>query len=162
MGIMGFARLLAVGVIVVSAATGCATVAPTPPRPTPTAAGSGPTATHTTSWTLSGTFVPQGAPTRGQVRITEKPGSLVLTLSDFSTGPGQDLYIDFNPGAMTRNAAGDNVVEDPNTFQVVALKDITGTQSYDLSYLIPVWPQIRSVTIFSSKSREAFGTANLR
>lgn len=111
---------------------------------------------------LAGTFVSQAAPTRGEVRITEKPGSLVLTLTDFSTGSGDDLYINLNPGLMTSSAAGDNVVENPNTFQVVALKAIAGTQSYDLTYLLPELPQVRSVTIFSNKLREAFGTANLR
>ncbi|WP_171814542.1 DM13 domain-containing protein [Arthrobacter dokdonensis] len=93
--------------------------------------------------------------------ITEKLGSLVLTLKNFSTGLGEDLYIDLNPGFMTRTASGNNVVENPNTLQVAALKSHTGTQSYDLTYLLPNLPEVRSVTIYSNKLREALGTANL-
>ncbi len=94
---------------------------------------------------LIGTF--PGQNNKGEVVITETPDSIVLTLKDFSTPPGDDLTVEWNPGAMTKNAAGDNVVEDPAMFLIASLKSLTGT------------PQ--SITIYNYKTREAFGTANL-
>nr|WP_281375482.1 DM13 domain-containing protein [Arthrobacter wenxiniae] len=154
---------MSVGIVVLSVASGC--TAPATGQfssPATTAAGSESAATPATSRVLAGTFVSQGAPTRGEVRITESPGMLMLTLTGFSTGAGDDLYINFNPGLMTRNASGDDVVENPNTIQVVALRAHAGTQSYDLTQVLPGLPEVRSVTIYSNKLREAFGTANLR
>lgn len=160
---MRFAHFLAVGVIVASAVSGCTVTAPQQSRSAATSAalGSVSAAAPATSRVLSGTFVSQGAPTRGKVSITEKSGRLVLTLQDFSTGAGDDLYINLNVGFMTRTSSGDNVVENPNTLQVVALKSSKGAQGYDLTHLLPGLPEVRSVTIYSNKLREAFGTANL-
>ncbi len=110
---------------------------------------------------LAGTFVSQATTTSGQAVLTEKPDRIVLTLQDFSTGSGDELYINFNLGAMTKNAAGDNVVENPHQLQVAALRSLTGTQSYDLTPMIGYMPEVQSITIYSYKSLEAFGTANL-
>ncbi len=164
MGIMKFARLLAVGAVVVSAVSGCTATGSVETGSEPTAALSTPTpiSTPTPSRVLAGKFVSQAATTSGEVLITEEPGSLVLTLTDFSTGPGDDLYINLNPGFMTQDPEGNNVLNNPNTFQVAALKSRTGTQSYDLTHMLPGLSEVRSVTIYSSSSRQAFGTANLQ
>lgn len=161
---MKIARLLIGAAAVSLAVSGCTATAPAESRSSPTAAppSSVAAATGTPSRILTGTFVSQAAPTNGEVTLAEKPGSLVLTLKDFSTGAGEDLYINLNPGAMTRNSAGDDVVENPNQFQVAPLASRTGTQNYDLTRMIDGLPEIHSVTIYSNKSREAFGTANLQ
>jgi len=160
---MKLARLLAVGAIVIAAVSGCTTAAPVAAAPRPTAAlsSSAPTPTPQPSRVLTGTFVSQARTTRGEVVITEKPDSITLTLKDFSTAPGDDLYIDWNPGAMTKNAAGDNVVEDPTATIIASLKSLTGIQSYDVPLMIRELRKPQSITIYSYKSREAFGTANL-
>lgn len=160
---MKIARLLAVGVIMVTAVSGCTPSAPVDAAPHPTAAisSSAPTPTPQLSRVLTGTFVSQARTTRGEVVITEKPDSIVLTLKDFSTAPGDDLYIDWNPGAMTKNAAGDNVVEDPTMTLIASLKSLTGTQSYDVPLMIRELREPHSITIYNYTTREAFGTANL-
>lgn len=161
---MKLARLLAAGAIVVTAVSGCTTAAPVEAAPTsPTVAppSSALTSAPQPSRVLTGTFVSQARTTRGEVVLTEEPERIVLTLTDFSTAPGGDLYIDLNPGAMTKDAAGDNVVENPSQIQLAALKSLTGTQSYDLTPMIGYLPEIQSITIYSYQSLEAFGTANL-
>ena len=156
-------RLLASGIILVLAVSGCTSATPVEPAPTPReeSAGSSPTSTAPRSRVLSGTFVSQAVPTSGEAVITLAPDSLVLELKEFSTSAGDDLYVTVNPGAMTRNAAGDNVVNDPTQFMLEKLRSTTGTQSYDLTYMIRSFPEVQSITIYNNSTREAFGTANL-
>lgn len=164
MGTMKLARLMAIGAIVASAVSGCTTASTIKTAPSPTVAASSsstPTSSPQLSQVLTGTFVSQAATTSGEVVLTEKPESIVLTLNDFSTSPGDELYVNLNRGAMTKDAAGDNVVENPNQIQLAALKSLTGTQSYDLTPMIGYLGEIQSITIYSYKSLEAFGTANL-
>lgn len=160
---MNFVRLLAVAVIIVSSVSGCSTAIPEPTASAPAATTHGPVPTDSPAAArmLSGTFVSQAATTRGEVVLTEKPDSATLTLKDFSTGPGEEMYVNLNRGAMTKNPAGAYVVEDPSQIQLAHLKSRTGTQSYDLTPMIAHLGEIQSVTIYSYKTLEAFGTANL-
>ncbi|MCU6481654.1 DM13 domain-containing protein [Arthrobacter sp. A2-55] len=161
-GTMKRARPLAIGAILVLIATGCTNpAAETAPSPAVASSSPAPTPTPQASRVLAGTFVSQAVPTRGEVILTEKTDSITLTLQDFSTGPGDEVYIYFNLGRMTKDPAGDNVVEDPNQIQLTHLKSRTGTQNYDLTPRLGNLPKIQSITIYSYKSLEAFGTANL-
>lgn len=157
-------RLLAAGIIIALAITGCTTAIPDETVQTPTlnSASSSPTSAAPLSKVLSGTFVSQAVPTSGEVIITQTPDSLVLELKDFSTSPGEELYVTVNPGAMTKDAAGDNVVNDPTQYMLEKLRSTTGTQSYDLTYMIESFPEVRSVTIYNYSTREAFGSANVK
>lgn len=164
---MKFVRLLAVGIIFTSSISGCtAATAPikTVQSPTLESVSPRPIATAPLSRTLSGTFVSQAVPTSGKAIITQTPDSLTLELKDFSTSPGDDgdeLHVTVSTGAMTKNAAGDNVVNEPSMYMLEKLRSTTGTQSYDLSYMIESFPETRSITIYNAETREAFGTANL-
>lgn len=164
---MKFVRLLAVGIIITSSISGCTTAtAPikTAQSPTAESVSSSPIATAPLSKTLSGTFVSQAVATSGEAIITQTPDSLTLELKDFSTSSGDNvdnLHVTVSTGAMTKNAAGDNVVNEPIIYMLEKLKSITGTQSYDLSYMIESFPEARSITIYNNITREAFGSANL-
>lgn len=161
---MKFVRLLAVGIIFTSSISGCKTAtAPinTVQSPTVQPVSSSPIAPPPLSKTLFGTFVSQAVPTSGEAIITQTPDSLTLELKDFSTSAGDELYLTVSTGVMTKNAAGDNVVNEPTTYNLEKLKSITGNQSYDLSYMIDFFPKAQSITIYNSNTREAFGSANL-
>lgn len=93
--------------------------------------------------------------------MTSTADHVVLTLENFSTGEGSDQYINLNPGTLTENAAGDIALDNPSQYQAAGLKARTGNQSYDLTPMRSVLSEIHSVTIYSNKSLQAFGTANL-
>ncbi|ALV44811.1 hypothetical protein MB46_04070 [Arthrobacter alpinus] len=160
---MKFIRLLAAGIIVTAAIAGCtaAETVETVQTPTVESGRSSPTPAAPLSKVLSGTFVSQAVPTSGEAIITQTPDSLVLELKDFSTSAADSLYVTVNPGAMTKNASGDNVINDPNRYMLEKLRSTTGTQSYDLTYMIQSFPEVRSITIYNDSTREAFGSANL-
>lgn len=120
-----------------------------------------PSASATPTRVLKGTFASQAVETSGEAVITRSAGSLVLELKDFSTTGGDDAYVTVNPGAMTRIASGDNVVNDPTRYLLEKLKAASGTQSYDLSYMIQSFPEVQSITIYNNTTREAYGSANL-
>lgn len=163
-GILKIVRLLAAGMFCAVAITGCTTATTDEMVQTPavSTANAAPPSTAPRSKVLSGTFVSQAVPTSGEVTITQTPDSLVLELKDFSTSAGEELFLIANPGIMTKNAAGDNVVSDPTQYVLEKLRSTTGTQSYDLSYMIEFFPEARSITIYNSTTREAFGSANLQ
>lgn len=161
---MKFVRLLAVGIIFTSSISGCTTAtAPinTVQSPTVESVSSSPIATAPLSKTLSGTFVSQAVPTTGEAIITQTPDTLTLELKDFSTSAGDELHVTVSPGAMTKNADGDNVVNEPTMYMLEKLRSTTGTQSYDLSYMIESFPEVQSITIYNNTTLEAFGSANL-
>jgi hypothetical protein len=161
---MKFVRLLAAGIIFTSSISGCTTAtAPikTVQSPTLESVSSSPIATAPLSKTLSGTFVSQAVPTSGEAIITQTPDSLTLELKDFSTSPGDELHVTVSTGAMTKNAAGDNVVNEPTTYMLGKLKSISGNQSYDLTYWGQSFPEAQSITIYNAYTREAIGSANL-
>lgn len=161
---MKIVRLLAAGVFFALAITGCtaATSAEMVQTPAVSAANSAPPSTAPLSKVLSGTFVSQAVPTSGEVTVTQTPDSLVVELEDFSTSAGEELFLTVSPGAMTKNADGYNVINEPTVYMLEKLRSTTGTQSYDLSYMIDFFPEAQSVTIYNTTTREAFGSANLR
>ncbi|WP_082000069.1 DM13 domain-containing protein [Arthrobacter sp. PAMC 25486] len=161
---MKFVRLLAVGIIFTSSISGCTTAtAPikTVQSPTLESGSSSPIATAPLSKTLSGTFVSQAVPTSGKAIITQTPDSLTLELEDFSTSAGDELHVTVSTGALTKNTAGDNVVNEPPMYMLGKLKSISGNQSYDLTYTMQSFPEAQSISIYNNNTREAFGSANL-
>ena len=75
---------------------------------------------------LEGSFVGLAHPTEGTARIVEQTGgSRVLTLTDFRTDPGPDLYVYVTPG----QTSGEDV--DGST-QLARLKGNVGNQQYEL------------------------------
>jgi len=75
---------------------------------------------------LAGSFVGLAHPTEGTARIVEPAGGdRVLTLTDFRTDPGPDLYVYVTPG----QTSGEDV--DGST-QLARLKGNVGSQQYEL------------------------------
>jgi hypothetical protein len=151
------------GASLVSTLAGCTPFEPAPMGPAPSAI---PSATTTATKALPtewvGSFVSQGTVTSGTVTLRLAGDKYTVTLTNFSTGPGKNLMLTLNPGAMTKDAAGDNVVEDPTVWEVGPLTSTSGDQSYELPAATQFnLPDFRSVSIYQSLPREAFGTANL-
>jgi hypothetical protein len=96
---------------------------------------------------LEGTFAGHAHPTDGTARIVAQGGSRVVTLTDFSTDPGPDLYVYAVPGVV----AGDDVGGGANLGK---LKGNIGNQQYALpdgfdsgdGATIVVWCRAFSVT----------------
>lgn len=160
-------RILMAAAVAVTAA-GCTYVAPeglsgnattaVPGSSTPQAA---PTSVAGT-WgsPLSGRFISQGARTDGVVRIAGTGAGVTLTLEGISTTPSPDLKLMLNEGALSKNASGDMVVEDPKFLDIGAkVKPGPGSQTFELPPSPPFI--IRSVTIVDLKTRVAYGTAEL-
>jgi len=153
------AATVVAGALLASALTGCTPFQPAPVEP-PASAAPTPGPTQPTEWV--GTFVAQGTATSGTVTVRLTHEKYLVTLTNFSTGPGQDLMLTMNPGAMTKDAEGDNVVEDPTIYEVAQLKSPSGDQSYELPAASQFrLPEFHSVSIYQSLPQEAFGTANL-
>ena len=85
-----------------------------------------------------------------------------MKLANFSTGAGGNLHVHLNPGKL-RPKAGEMGLSSSNTFVVAPLKARRGAQSYDLTAMWKVLPEVQSVTIYqySARARRAYGTANL-
>lgn len=156
-------------VVLAAALTGCTAAAPepTPVEPASSAVLAQPLAAPTTvtplptEWT--GTFVSQGAATAGTITIRRVGEKLTLTLTNFSTGHGEEnaVTVTLNPGSMTKDADGSYVVEDPTQYVAATLKSSTGDQSYDLPMPASTLPELHSATIFYSLGRVSFGSASL-
>lgn len=108
---------------------------------------------------LSGRFISQGARTVGAAHIAETTAGASLTLEDFSTTPNPDLMVILNEGALSKDASGDMVVEDPKHLEIAGQLKTGSSQTFEL----PPYPAfvIRSVTIIDSRTRVAYGTADL-
>jgi hypothetical protein len=108
---------------------------------------------------LSGRFVSQGTRTVGVAHIAETQAGASLTLEDFSTTPNPDLKVILNEGALSKDASGDMVVEDPKHLEIGGQVKPGPSQTFEL----PPHPPyiIRSVTIIDSRTRVAYGTADL-
>jgi len=74
---------------------------------------------------LEGTFAGLAHPTGGVARIVETSSGRVLTLTDFETDPGPDLYVYVAPG----QTAGEDV---DGASQLARLKGNVGSQQYEL------------------------------
>jgi len=74
---------------------------------------------------VEGTFAPRAHPTGGVARIVETTSATVLTLTDFETDPGPDLYVYVAPG----QTAGEDV---DGATQLARLKGNVGNQQYEL------------------------------
>ncbi|BAS16329.1 conserved hypothetical protein [Arthrobacter sp. Hiyo8] len=158
--------LMAAAVTVIAA--GCTYVSPETASGTSTKAVSGastPQAAPTSvaaSWDapLTGRFISQGTRTVGVVHIAETEAGATLTLENVSTTPNPDLKVILNEGALSKDASGDMVVEDPKFLDIGGkLKPGPGSQNFELPPSPPF--RIRSVTIIDSRTNIAYGTADL-
>ena len=107
-----------VGAFLMLALAGCTPFQPAPVDPTPTTRAAAPIPSPARPMEWVGTFVSQGTATSGTVTLRLTSDKYTVTLTNFSTGPGKDLMLTLNPGAMTKDAEGDNVVEDPTVWEV--------------------------------------------
>jgi len=74
---------------------------------------------------LEGAFTGHAHPTDGVARIIEEGNARVLTLTNFETDPGPDLYVYVAPG----QTSGDDV---DGATQLARLKGNIGNQQYEL------------------------------
>lgn len=147
---------------------GCTYVAPDRPPGSATAAVSGESTPHSSptsvavSWgaPLSGRFISQSTRTAGLVRIKSTTTGATLTLEGVSTTPNPGLKIILNEGALSTDASGDEVVQDPKVLDLGAqLKTGAVSQTLELPPTPPF--TIRSVTIMDPRTNLAYGTADL-
>jgi hypothetical protein len=74
---------------------------------------------------LEGAFTGLAHPTGGVARVVETSSGRVLTLTDFETDPGPDLYVYVAPG----QTPGEDV---SGATQLARLKGNVGNQQYEL------------------------------
>ena len=74
---------------------------------------------------LEGTFAGLAHPTDGVARVVEAGSGRVLTLTDFETDPGPDLYVYIAPG----QTSGEDIA---GATQLARLKGNVGNQQYEL------------------------------
>ncbi|CAN5235004.1 hypothetical protein BH09ACT5_BH09ACT5_10870 [soil metagenome] len=157
-------RRLALALTLTVVLAGCsAAPAPTqPPSRTPSAAPSAPPSAAS-QLPKSGQFVSQGATTGGTVELAAiSDKEFTLTLTGFSTGPGDDLRLHLSTGELVQGADGFYYVDDGNVLEVegkVEPDAPTQTFTFPLDYLD--FGDFRSLTIYDYANLTALGSAAL-
>jgi hypothetical protein len=110
----------------------------------------------------SGDFVSQGATTTGTVTIASiSDDEFSITLTNFSTGPGDDLRLRLSPGELVQGSDGFYYV-DGSTLELPGNVDpnlASQTFVYNASAL--AFGEFRSFTVYDYASLVAFGSAAL-
>jgi len=111
----------------------------------------------------SGRFVSQWATTVGEARLEKNAqGRMILTLTDFSTGEGGTLRLNFNEGALAQDATGYYKVDDgpltPNHLEFGPLTATSGNQSYDVTDVGAWLRRTQSITIYDQDTNTAWGS----
>jgi len=112
---------------------------------------------------LSGDLVSQGTRTTGTVTLTAATDTeFTLTLSGFSTGPGDDLRLQLSPGELVKGADGYYSINDNTRIELEGAVD---PQAPEQTFSVPMmvldtW-QVRSFTVYDYANRTALGFAAL-
>ena len=85
-----------------------------------------------------------------------------ITLTGFSTGPGDDLRLNLSPGSLEKKADGYFSVTDNMQYELPGKIDPASTNQ-TFVFAIPSFPMdtIRSFTVYDYANRTAFGSAAL-
>jgi len=154
-------RMVTVTLAAALVLSGCTAIMPDPSSNTATTAT--PTSDTKTQLPLSGEFVSQGAETTGTVTIAATSDTeFTITLSNFSTGAGDDLRLWLSEGELTLGADGAYYVDGDAQLELGGTIDPTDPEQ---SFVFPItalsdW-DIRSFTVYDYPGRTAFGSAAL-
>ena len=112
---------------------------------------------------LYGELVSQGSRTVGTVTLAASSDSeFTLTLSGFSTAPGDDLRLQLSPGELVKGEDGYYSIDDNTRIEVEGTVDPDEPeQSFTVPLMVLDAWQVRSFTIYDYANRVALGSAAL-